>query len=97
MIHHYQKKDLGPLHDLLLRACPPAILDHDTGKYRPASSPDELEVAVKSVIALADLLRLSKESAYKWIRRNRVPGKHIRAIVAISGGSVTYTDFEPYM
>lgn len=97
MIYHYQKKDLGPLHDLLLRSCPPAVLDHETGKYRLASTPDELEAAVKSVIALADLLGLTKESAYMWIRRNKVPGGRIRDIVALSGGEVSYTDFEPYM
>jgi hypothetical protein len=82
--------NLGPLQDLLLKACPPHRRVAPK-KYVP--DPD----GVKSIKILAFALNMSMWGVQRWIHEGRVPAKRVDKIVEISNGAVTRNDFIPYL
>jgi hypothetical protein len=43
---------------------------------------------------IADSLGVSRDARMKWRQRNHVPHKWRRAVVAASGGKLSWADFE---
>lgn len=79
----------GPLHDLLLKACPPH--KKVDGIYVP--DPE----GVRSITVLAHTLGMSAWGVHKWIKNNRVPPQKVRAIVDNNPEVVSLQDFSPYV
>lgn len=94
MVQTRKVKDCGPLHGLLLRACPPSLPMGD-GTYKIVEP--NTEGAVQSIAALAAHLSMSAWGVQKWCKANRVPPVKARMIVDMNPGEVTLADFSPYI
>lgn len=71
----------GPLHDLLLRAC-------------PANKNGEKSIAI---LAESFVPELSAWSIHKWIQKGKIPPKRAVEVVDLSEGRVTLADFSPFI
>jgi len=87
-------RDLGPLHRLLIRACPPCRWEPQPDGKRKAV-PDD--TGVKSISFLAALLGIDSFSIYKWISRGAIPPKRASDIVDLAEGRATLADFTPFI
>jgi hypothetical protein len=83
---------LGPLHDLLIAACPPCVKEN--GRYVKAGPNTD---GVKSTHALAALLDMSEWGVHQWIKRGKVPPKRAAQIVALGSNRVTLAEFSPFI
>lgn len=88
-------EDLGALHRLLIRACPP----HSRNPSTSAAAPRYLASPIgdKSITILAWLLKVRPWSIYKWIDKGEIPPKRASAIVDLAEGRVTLADFSPFI
>lgn len=87
-------RDLGPLHRLLIRCCPPSRwVKHPDGTRTVALDP----VGVKSIAFLAAWLSLDSYSLYKWISKGEVPSRRASAVVDLAEGRATLADFGPFI
>lgn len=73
--------DLGPLHQILLKACPPT----KTGAAGSIQS------------TLAPALEVTHQYIYRWIEEGRVPAKFVKKIVEASNDRVTVEELVPYV
>lgn len=89
-IRRTYKMENDPLHNLLLRACPPHSLRSD-GTYVPD------ENGVKSISVLAQTLSLSRMAITKWVQSGRVPPRQVRRMVDNNPREVTLADFSPFV
>lgn len=71
----------GPLHDLLLKACPP----------------NERGEKSITVLAEAYDPPLSAWSIHKWIQKGKIPPKRAVETVDLAEGRVTLADFSPFI
>ena len=88
-------KDYGPLHSLLVRACPP----HDRrrsgpGKWEYFESPDG---KFKSLPLLAAKLKMSAWGVQKWCHENHLPARRAAQIVDLNPEEVSLADFSPFV
>ena len=67
------RPDHSKLHALLIKACPP----NKDGSAGSIST------------TLAPAMNVSFQSVYQWIRRDQLPPKQARALVAASSGRIT--------
>lgn len=81
---------LGPLQDLLIKACPPHKW---LGKETYVPDPE----GVKSIKVLAVTLGMSAWGVQRWVHEGKVPAKRVAQIVENSNGAVTREDFMPYL
>jgi len=87
-------KDCGPLHDLLLRACPPHSRvkgENNERIYVPDPS------GTKSIAILAHTLNMSAWGVQKWCKDGRVPPKRAREMVDNNPDEVSLADFGPFV
>jgi hypothetical protein len=82
-------KDCGPLHDLLIRACPPTLDDKTKLERTPSG--------VKSIRMLARWLGMSAWGVQKWANTGRIPPQKARKIVDLNPEEVTLADFSPFV
>lgn len=88
-------KDCGPLHDLLLRACPPHARVRDAdGKW--GYVPDE-KGGTKSIAILAMTLGMSAWGVQKWCKDNKIPPRRANQIVDNNPTEVSLADFGPFV
>lgn len=87
-------RDLGPLHRLLIRCCPPSRWHKQPDGTRVVTA-DPL--GVKSIAFLAAWLSLDSYSLYKWITKGEVPPRRASAIVDLAEGRATLADFGPFI
>lgn len=87
-------KDCGPLHRLLLRACPPhrRVRDKD-GKW--GYEPDKN--GTKSIAILAHTLKMSAWGVQKWCKEDRVPPRRVTQMVDNNPTEVSIADFSPFV
>ena len=71
----------GPLHDLLLKACPPS---------------EKGEKSV-TILAESFNPPLSPWSLHKWVQKGKIPPGRAVEVVDLSGGRVTLADFSPFI
>lgn len=83
-------KDLGPIHRLLLTACPPQLRD-EKGKLYPHKD------GTQSIAILAELLGMSAWGVNLWIKRKRIPGARAKEIIALPGCQTDIEEFIPYI
>lgn len=83
--------DLGPFHDLLLRACPPVKRD-DSGNFVV----DPVD-GTKSISLLAAQLGMTDWAVRLWIKKGRIPPQKAVKIVDLNPEEVTLADFSPYV
>lgn len=76
------RKDLGPLHQLLLRACPPGPKAGDAGSIKAT---------------LAPALGVCHQYLYRWIESNRIPAKFAKELVTISNDRITLDEVLPFV
>lgn len=74
-------RDNGPLHDLLLKAC-------------PANEHGEKSI---TVLANAFDPPLSAWSIHKWIQKGKIPPGRVVEVVDLAEGRVTIADFSPFV
>lgn len=84
-------KDLGALHRLLLKCCPPVRRDKVTGLLLPDPN------GVQSISHLAELRGISAYAIYKWIEQGKIPPLQASEIVDMSEGRATLADFSPFV
>jgi hypothetical protein len=88
-------EDLGALHRLLIKACPPHTRHPtptaDSPRYVPSPIGD------KSIAILAWLLQVRPWAIYKWIAKGEIPPKRASAVVDVAEGRVTLADFSPFI
>lgn len=89
-----RRKELGHFQNLLLRACPPAIKDEKTARYRPVK---DGENGVKSIAALASMLGISPWGVQLWIKKSVIPPGRAAQIVDLNPAEVSLHDFSPYI
>lgn len=89
-----RRQHLGHFQDLLLRACPPAVKDPVTRKYRPAKTGEN---GVKSIAALASMLDMVPWGVQLWIKKRRIPPGRAAQIVDMNPSEVSLHDFSPYI
>lgn len=82
--------ELGPLHDLLLKACPPHKRQKD-GKYVPDPN------GTKSISILAQSLSLSPWAVHKWVKKGKVPPGQAARMVDNNPDEVSLADFSPFV
>lgn len=86
-------RDLGPLHQLLLRAAPTAEEAGMAGKNpQRQSNPNR-----RSITTLAAVLGLRTWTIYLWIKLGKVPPHWAKKIVDQSDGRVTLDEFHPFV
>lgn len=51
----------------------------------------------KSIIHLAKLLKISRSSIWKWIKRGKIPPDRAVDVVDVSEGEVTLADFSRFI
>ena len=71
----------GPLHDLLLKACPP----DETGKRSI------------SVLAASFNPPITPWAVHKWVLKGKIPPGRVVQIVDMSPETVTLADFSPFV
>lgn len=71
----------GPLHDLLLRACPP----NDKGEKSITILADSFDPP------------LSAWSIHKWVQKGKIPPGRAVEVVDLSDGRTTLADFSPFI
>lgn len=86
-----RKTDLGPLHDLLLRACPPMK------KLKNGELTHDPVNGIKSIAILAQLHGMTPWGVHLWIKKGRIPPKKAKAVVDNSRGAVTLNEFSPFI
>lgn len=74
-------RENGPLHDLLLRAC-------------PANDKGEKSITVLSKCFNPEI---SAWSIHKWIQKGKIPPGRAVDVVDMSEGRVTLADFSPFI
>ena len=79
----------NPLHDLLLRACPP----HRETENGYVPDPD----GIRSISVLAYTLGMSRWGVHKWVKNNRVPPQKVKVMVENNPEAVSLQDFSPYV
>ena len=84
--------DLGPMHALLLKACPACLKDENTGKYIRVDND-----GFKSTAILADLIGMSTWGIHLWIKRGRIPAKRAKQIADLNPQEVSIDEFSPYI
>jgi hypothetical protein len=88
-------EDLGHLHRLLIKACPPHVLNPDPREDQPKYLPSP--TGWKSIAILAWLLGIRPWAIFKWIKKGEIPPKRASAIVDLAEGRVTLADFGPFI
>lgn len=86
-------KDCGPLHALLLRACPP---------HKRTRRGEDLiyvpdDTGTKSIAILAHTLGMSAWGVQKWCKDGRLPPRRVVQIVDNNPGEVSIADFSPFV
>jgi len=84
-------KDVGELHQLLLKACPPSVQVKD--KWVPVKGNKK---GIVSNTVLAGLLGLSRWSVHKWAKTKHITPKRAKQVVEISEGRVTLEELSKY-
>lgn len=79
-----------PLHDLLIRACPP-YKKLENGELVKSRS------GVKSTTILAYSLDMSPQGVHKWIKTRKVPGDKAKRMVENNPREVSLADFAPFV
>lgn len=74
-------RDNGPLHDLLLKACPP----------------NEKGEKSITILAARVGGGLSTWAVYKWIKKGKIPPGRAVEVVDLADGRVTLADFSPFV
>jgi hypothetical protein len=90
MVTVRKTRALGPLHELLLEACPPTLQGED-GVLRPDPN------GIKSISRLARMLDMTDQGVRLWITKGIIPGKRAKAITDLPGCSVPLEKFSPYI
>lgn len=89
-IRRREDMELGPLHALLIKACPPHSLDAN-GKLVPDPN------GVKSIAILAHTLGLSPWSLMKWVHKGKIPPERVMKIVDGNPSEVSIAQFSPFV
>lgn len=76
-----REKSLGPLYRMLKRAFP---------QYRT-------QYGQLSVIELAKVLKIRDQTIYLWFQNEKISPKAVVDLVAMSNGTLTYSDFEKFV
>lgn len=71
----------GPLHDLLLKACPPNAKGEKS----------------MTILANSFKPPLSSWSLHKWVQKGKIPPVRAVEVVDLSEGRVTLADFSPFI
>lgn len=82
-------KDCGPLHALLIKACPP----HSRQNGQLVPDPN----GVKSIAILAHSLGLSAWGVQKWVHKGKIPPERVVQIVDNNPSEVSIADFSPFV
>jgi hypothetical protein len=90
-------KDVGKLHELLLKACPPCVLVEDEliGEHWVEVEEND-ERGVKSITVLAGLLGLSRWSVHKWAKTEHITPKRAKQVVEVCKGRIALDDLSPF-
>lgn len=89
-------KDYGPLHTLLVRACPPHARKRE-GKRGKWTYYEDPKGSFKSLPLLAKKLGMTAWGVQKWCQDNHLPAKRATQIVDLNPDEVSLAEFSPFV